>query len=472
MKSIFSRMLLISLSTLFLVFFVLTFGLNMTYKNYITQHSKDEMLMRASGFEEYLKTNFNHKMTAIDIEFARQELFRLGKYSDLQVWLVMPDKNLLLADEKISMELIKDEFKAEELSKVLSSQTPVYRESNYSSLPENKYYTLIYPIRLDNNIDLLLFLNKSVPNLNKTIEEINFFAFITIVIVTLYAGITVFTVANRLSGDIKKLNRGVKFVSAGNLEYEFSSDRNDEVGELCKNLNSMAKALRNVEDSRRKFISDLSHDLRSPITLIKGYTSGILDGTIPQEKWDKYLNIVVDEADRLTKLINDILDVSRMQAGNLKLDKSNFDINSLVLDVLDRFEQKIIEKNVTIDMKLYKGILYVTGDKTLIERVIINLVDNAVKFVPDGETIECLTSIKENKVLVGIRNTGIVIPPDKLNSIWERFTKLDSSRGMEKKSSGLGLSIVKEIIDAHGEKIDVYSKEDLGVMFVFSLAKI
>ncbi len=184
----------------------------------------------------------------------------------------------------------------------------------------------------------------------------------------------------------------------------------------------------------------------------------------------KYLNIVFDETERLTKLTNDILDLSKMQSGTINLEKADFDIHELLISVLDTFEDRINKKGVQVNLKLIDGRTLVHGDRSKMERVVFNLIDNALKFVNEDGYLEVMTNKKEDKILVGIRNTGSMIPEEKLATIWNRFSKLDDSRGERKDSSGLGLAIVKEILDSHEEKIEVYSNNFLGVMFVFSLS--
>jgi signal transduction histidine kinase len=218
------------------------------------------------------------------------------------------------------------------------------------------------------------------------------------------------------------------------------------------------------------FISSLSHDLRTPLTTIKGYTQGMLDGTIEADKQERYLKIVLNESDRLIKMINDLLDLSKMESGALVLNKTDFDINEMILNVLDNFEQKIIGKRVKLTIDLSKDKVLAHGDYTSIHRVIYNLLDNATKFVEEEGAISIRTELRADKLYVGISNSGRVLSQKELELIWDRFTKLDKSRGLEKKSSGLGLSIVKEIIKAHHEKIDVFSNEDIGVAFIFTVS--
>jgi len=450
-------------------FILLTSGLNLAYKTYIIDQTESELNRLAKDFNQLLSDLYS--ASTLPIQSVRDELYRLERYASLKVWIVPSGGNMVVTEEGADIDLIEKELDINEIQSVLNTGKPIFRAANYINLPENQYYTLIYPIEVSGERIFVLYLNKSLPFINKTVTDINRFAIFTLMLASLYAGITLFFFAKRISDDIKRLNQGVKFVAKGNFDYAFDTTRSDEVGELCRNFNQMTTELKNMEDTRRKFISDLSHDLRSPITSIKGYTMGILDGTIPPEKWEKYLNIVKDEADRLTKLINDILDLSKIQNESVELNVSDFDVHEMLLNILDRFEARILEKGVEVTTRLATGDVRVEGDMQLIERVIYNLMDNAVKFVNDDGTIELLTDIKDKKILIGIRNTGTSIPEDQLSQIWQRFSKGDHSRGLEKKSSGLGLAIVKEILDAHGEKIDVYSNQYLGVMFVFSMTR-
>jgi signal transduction histidine kinase len=231
----------------------------------------------------------------------------------------------------------------------------------------------------------------------------------------------------------------------------------------------MADELNRQENTKRMFISSLSHDLRTPLTNIKGYTRGMLDGTIEGDKQERYLKIVLSESDRLIKMINDLLDLSKMESGALVLNKTDFDLSEMILNVLDSFEQIIVEKKVRLTVDLSHERILAHGDVASMQRVVFNLMDNATKFVEEGGSISVRTELKEDKYYVGISNTGRVLTDGELKVIWDRFSKLDKSRGLEKKSSGLGLSIVKEIVKAHHEQIEVYSNEDVGVAFIFSV---
>ncbi len=465
MKTLYSKLLLLSISALIIGFILLTLGFNTAMTSFFVEQNHLEMEQLADDFNKLLAERIANG------EFSQQmlisEMKSLEQYANLKVWLLMGD-TFINTDQTISFDVSQ---LSDDIEKIGQSGAPIFKTARYAQLPDEQFYSLIYPFNIDGETVSIIYLNKSTPVVAKSISRINRFTLVALVIALLYAAITIFIATKSVSDNIKKLNKGVKFVAKGNFDYQFKTDRKDEIGELCQNFNYMIRELKAQEDTSRRFISDLSHDLRSPITSIKGYIVGVLDGTIPPEKWEKYLNIAKRETDRLTKLINDILDLSKMQSGELTINKSDFDIHSMVLNVLDRFEERLAQKDVEVTFKLAEGDTMVEGDSDLIERVVYNLLDNAVKFVePDG-VIEIMTHAKENKMLIGIRNSGATIPDEKLAKIWQRFSKLDESRGLNKQSSGLGLSIVKEILDGHDEKIDVFSNQYLGVMFVFSLTR-
>lgn len=465
MKSMFRKLLMIYLTVMVVGFIILSVSLNYAFNAYFTQEKTKALERYAAQFESILA---GYPAGTLTMEGFAEEIHKLEGYSEGNVWLVSADGNLIFNPQKKEFIEIKNEIDFDEVARVFKGEVIVH-QSQYTSLKNQTFLTLITPIRIDNQVQYALYINAGLPVIQKSTNDINRYSFISLIISTLLASLMIFYITENIRRDIKKLGVMLKHISKGNFEFKANENRLDELGELANGIQAMAGELKSVEDTRRKFISDLSHDFRSPLTSIKGYTQGILDGTIPPEKWEKYLNIVYDESERLSKLANDILDLSKMQSGELPINKVDFDMHELLLDILDRFEERLKKKNVELTLRLTDKPSYVDGDPALIERVVYNLIDNAVKFVNEDGVLEVLTDVKEKKLLIGIRNTGTHIPADKLHLIWNRFSKLDDSRGVERKSSGLGLSIVKEILEAHGEKIDVYSDVYLGVMFVFSM---
>ena len=231
----------------------------------------------------------------------------------------------------------------------------------------------------------------------------------------------------------------------------------------------MASELARGEDDQKKLVANVSHDFRSPLTSIKGYSEAMLDGTIPPEMYEKYLTIVRDESDRLIKLTNSLLTLNNLNTDGMILDKSDFDINEIIRKTVATFEGSCRQKRISLKLVLTGDKLFVHADMTKIQQVLYNLLDNAIKFSHKDSDIKIETVEKHNKVFVSVKDSGIGIPKESIRQIWDRFYKTDLSRGKDKKGTGLGLSITREIIRSHGENINVISTEGEGSEFIFSL---
>ena len=271
---------------------------------------------------------------------------------------------------------------------------------------------------------------------------------------------------------LRRLRIGVKDFSIGKENHPISIHSNDEYGELADTLNIIGDELSKFDEYQRKFISNISHDFRSPLTSIRGYVQAMVDGVIPPESQQKYLDIILFETDRLTKLTSNLLDVNNFDKDNIFLDISRFNLHDSIRKTAGALEGVAAKKDIRFDLELSDTEpLWVSGDKDKIQQVLHNLVDNAVKFSHEGSSILISTREKGNRVFVSVKDSGIGIPKDDLGKIFERFYKTDLSRGKDKLGTGLGLSICKEIITAHKQNLDVVSTEGVGSEFVFTLTK-
>ncbi len=267
---------------------------------------------------------------------------------------------------------------------------------------------------------------------------------------------------------LKKITEGANEYAAGNLDYRIDLNSRDEMGYLAGTLNYMSGELNKLEEYQRNFIANVSHDFRSPLTSIKGYLEAIIDGTIPPEMYEKYLTRVISETERLTKLTQGMLTLNSLDSKGY-LSRSSFDINRVIKDTAASFEGTCGKKNINFELTFSDNIQMVYADLGKIQQVLYNLIDNAIKFSHQDSTIYIQTRIKNEKIFVSVKDTGIGIPKDSVKKVFDRFYKSDLSRGKDKKGTGLGLAIVKEIIQAHGENIDVISTEGVGSEFIFSL---
>ena len=268
---------------------------------------------------------------------------------------------------------------------------------------------------------------------------------------------------------IKEITRATNEYSKGNLSYHVKPMHNDEIGRLGMSLDYMASQLNESDKFQQKFLSNISHDFRSPLTSIKGYLEAIQDGTIPPEMLDKYIGIMLFETERLTKLTSNILTLNELDPKSVRLDISTFDLNSIIRHTVETFEGTCKKKGIKFNITYANSVQNVKADKGRIQQVIYNLIDNAIKFSKENSYIYITVKEKGVKAQISINDTGCGIAKEDIDKIWDRFYKSDSSRGRDKKGSGLGLSITKEVIQAHGENIDVVSTVGVGTEFIFTL---
>ena len=277
-----------------------------------------------------------------------------------------------------------------------------------------------------------------------------------------------YVLARSQSRPIKQIGRAVERFARGNFESRVQLDCGGELQELGDSINSMADALSELETSRRSFVANVSHELRSPLTSMQGYVQGLMDGTIPESEREHYMGVVMDETRRLTALVNDLLSLSRMESGKAPLNRQSYDICEQLRRILIGFEGRIDKKNADVDIEIPDEQTYVLADRDRINQVLTNLIDNAVKFMPVEGGILRLRLMQEGmqvKVVVGDNGSGIA--PEDMPHVFERFYKADKAHtsGM---GTGLGLSIVKSILDQHGARITVQSGEG-GTEFAFAL---
>lgn len=268
---------------------------------------------------------------------------------------------------------------------------------------------------------------------------------------------------------VKTMRNAAKSIAAGNFNARIPITSNDEIGQLAESFNSMTESLNELENMRSSFISDVSHELRTPMTIISGFVEGILDGTIPEKEQSKYLDIVLSEVKRLSRLVSDLLESSRLEQGKIKIEKVNVDMNRLATESVIAYEQQLTEKRINVNMELDEEECVALADKDSIKRVLINLIDNAIKFTPKEGEITLSTEHKDKKIYVTIKNSSDGISKEDLKHIWERFYKTDKSRSMDKRGVGLGLHIVKTIMTQHGGEIYADSEQGKFASFTFVL---
>ena len=290
------------------------------------------------------------------------------------------------------------------------------------------------------------------------------------VLVVLLAVVTMSLVVRHHSKPLKDMAKAAHDFGHGNLDARVQVDEksSDEMQDLALAFNNMASSLQQSEYQRQEFVANVSHELKTPMTTISGFVDGMLDGTIPPEHHKHYMQMVSDETKRLSRLVRSMLDISRLQDQDIPEEKkSRFELQELAGQVLITFEQKIDAKNLNVDVDFPGHPTYTMAGPDYITQVIYNLLDNAVKFCPEGGDLGMKIRVGTTKLYVSISNSGETIPPSELPLVFDRFHKLDKSRS-KKEGWGLGLYIVKTIVCRHGEDISVTSQNGI-TTFTFTL---
>lgn len=299
-------------------------------------------------------------------------------------------------------------------------------------------------------------------------EFFKIFVFSAIIALAL-ACIGVYVLTYNIVHPLREMSHATKSYAKGDFTYRVPVTGDDELTELEEGFNAMARDLGVLEASRRSFVANVSHELKTPMTTIGGFIDGILDGTIPKEKEQYYLRIVSDEVKRLSRLVVTMLNMSKIESGELKLNPQRYDISQQLFQIMLTFEQVLSDKKVEVAGLDKLDSVFVEADKDLIHQVIYNLVDNAVKFTPEHGCISISAAADNTRVIIAIRNSGEGIPPDELGRVFERFYKVDKSRSFDAKGAGLGLYIVKSVVELHGGQIAVKSEVGKYTEFAFWL---
>lgn len=420
-----------------------------------------------------LASNYAEEYYAGDLSLKElyQQLKTISVYLNSDVQIIGPSGLVLIDTGNDFVEAMSD-------MPVIENFDPLVNGSRYYSIGDfYDFYTednlnVLSPVTYNYKVKAYVSIHKPVSSIINTInQEIN-------LIYRLYFGILICALVvfilflHFFYRPIRRMCLIAQQYANHNFDEKLEVHHvKDELTSLAASLNSMGLELDTLEEDQRNFISNISHDFRSPLTSIKGYANAILDGTIPYEMQDKYLDIIIFETERLHKLTQELLILNKNAAGASLLNKSDFDINEVIKTTAASFEVIGREKNLSVDLILTGKAMYVNADRERIQQVLYNLIDNAIKFSNPDSVLTIETTERNDKIYVSVKDKGIGISKENLPKIWDRFYKTDASRGRDKKGTGLGLAIVKEIIQNHGETINVISTENVGTEFTFTLTK-
>lgn len=452
-------------------FVMLAAFLSLWFKSYYFDQRREQIDSQKIQFSQIVTRYMNNELT---VDEVNEDLEFMSNYLKADIWLVDNSGYIYAVSDKDQKTLVRNRLfseyvgSAEEFYKIDQSE----RRKKYKEIYKNSVNTVELPVTSSNNEFLgAVIIHTPVSEILNPLNLVYSIIWLSAVFVIIISSIGIYAFSQRtLITPLAQINNVAKKIAKGDVERRVQIQSNDEIGELAKSFNSMADSLEKVEQTRRGFISNVSHEIRTPITSIKGFIGGIIDGIVPENKQKDYLTMAYEETQRLTRLVNDLLDLSALESGKFNQIIDEIDINELIRLTVLKFENKINNKKLKVDVKFDGERLKVLGDRDRIIQVVTNLFDNAIKYSNEEGYIRIRTKTKGKKAVVSFFNTAQQIKEEDLKHIWERFYRCDKAR-TSKVSSGLGLSIVRGIISQMGEDIWVENKDD-GVQFAFTLKKI
>ena len=467
-KSLFWKQFILYIGTLVISFTLLAVAASQAFNNYFISRRAALLEQQAQTIVEILLEPFGRTSNIFSTLIVQQRMddyiAGIQSYMDASVLFVDADFRVYMTTP--DMRQFRGLTLPSELLDPILEGRVVSIQGLLTDLFPTRMLTVAYPIILHDYVAGAVLLNASIPELERTTSDVVRITVMSMLFTGLVAFVFIYFSSRTIVRPLLAMNEAAKVIAGGDFEKRIEVKTRDEVGQLGESFNNMAESLAQQERLRRDFLANVSHDLRTPLTSMRGFLEAMLDGTASPDKTQRYLSIVLQETERLSEMANDILDLNRLHGEDLSLTHSEFDVNDLIRKTASAFEPRVAERGLTFEMKL-DGIANTLADYEKIQRVVYNLIDNALKFTPPGGQIMIETKTEGKKILVKIEDTGCGILPEQQKRVFDRFYKADESRSAA--GSGLGLSIVQAFIKAHGENITLASKADEGSEFAFTL---
>lgn len=463
-KSIATKQFLLYVGTLTVCLMIMGASLSVAYTRQYMGQVKDELIEQGGKISNAISKAY----VTGEVGNLAYEMQVLEDYMGAGVLLMNDEGVIVLTSPGMDKTLLGQVLAYEELVEGVREGNIVSLQTGSSTVFGTPMMVVGYPISTGSLAGI--FMCRSLPEIELSLHEMYRSGLVSLLLAFMVSILVSIVTSRRMTEPMMEMNKAAKVIAGGNFEQRVEIYSEDELGQLAESFNHMAESLQNTETTRRNFIANISHDLRSPLTSIQGFLTAMLDGTIPPERQEHYLQIVLEETQRLSRLAEGVVEMSRAQSTKIILEETEFDINELIRENGAILEPQMQEKNIVLQVSLAEKVSMVRADRDKISRVIRNLLGNAVKFsYPDG-VIEIETTLSgKNKILVSVQDHGAGISEEDQKYIFDRFYKADATRNQDKTGTGLGLSIVREFLQAHGETIAVKSKEGEGSKFVFSL---
>lgn len=466
MKSLFGKQMFLFTSILLIGLILLDGALLQVFSSYyIEQREKNLLYQTQKLAEEYTKPFYTGVINLSDL---KKDIQVLTDYTGVNVFLLDGDGRVFVVSSQINQEWVGQTITDEVVQSVLEGNA-VSTQGHLGGMFKETALTVGYPIAVEDSVLGGIFLSVSMPAIEQGFKGVYKAGVMAVSIAVCISAVFVYYSSRRISKPLVAMNQAAKVIAGGNFDKRIEIEGEDEVAQLAASFNEMAESLDKNEQIRREFIANISHDLRSPLTSVQGFLTAVLDGTVPEEKRNYYLEIVLEETKRLSRLANNIMELSQVQAKAIEPNPEDFDVNELLRDCLTTLSPQFQYKEILPSAEFDTETLFVRADREMILRVVQNLLDNALKFTEIGGRIQVESASKAGKAYVVVRDSGRGMTEEEMRHVFDRFYKADGSRSEYTSGSGLGLAIAKEFIAAHLETLTVSSQPGEGSAFTFSL---
>lgn len=466
-KGLFSKMAAAYTIIIAVSFVIVAAFLSLWFQGYYFEQRKEQITSQSAIISD---TAIRYVYSEITPEEVSQILGFIGEYLNADIWLVDDSGYVYAVSNVKHQKLLRNQLFKKDIE-ILRNNSQVERRGMYNKIYKNHVHTIEIPILTKSNKFIgAVIIHTPMTQITEPLKKVYQIIWISALLAIVLSCIVIYLFSQKIIiKPLAQINTVARKIAKGEVEKQVNLKANDEIGELAESFNSMADSLEKVEENRRQFISNVSHEIRSPITSIKGFIGGIVDGIVPPHKENHYLSLAYEETERLTRLVNDLLDLSALESGKFSLIIDELDLNEIIRLTVLNCETKIKYKKLKVDVSFDNDKLYVLGDRDRLIQVMTNLLDNAIKYANEGGNIKISSKTKGKKAIICFFNDGPGIKKEDLKHIWERFYKADKAR-TSKVSTGLGLSIVRGIISQLGEDIWIENKEE-GVSFKFTLTR-
>lgn len=466
MKSIFSRLLITYFVITLFIIIILTSAISFMYKTIVMEDKKDsfEIIAKRIGIltEKYAEG-------AMSLEELNSAVNGMSYSTDAMIYVIQIDKDSFSQGKKMPLQGFTDKFVYEDLSKVLDGKQ-VFRKNEYSQKLETYVAYMGYPLKNNTEIKGAILMFCPINNINQNIMKMNRILWSCGAIIILISIPIIFINSRRISKPIEQVEKAARSIAKGEAITPVQVHSKDEVGMLAHSFNNMKDQLEINEKIRREFIANVSHELRTPLTSIGGFVQAMLDGIISVEDSREYLKIIKGESNRLVNLTSELLDITKIQSGVIKLNIEEILLYEVVAESILILREKTDSKNITISVQVDEK-LKVSMDRERLMQIFINILSNAVRYTEENGHITITAKEKKHLVEIIIADTGIGISEQDLPFIFDKFYRSNNPFVSKEESSGLGLSIVKNLVVLSGGNITAKSKEGEGTQICFTVNK-